>query len=186
MGLRVSAICLILAACQQTNDITVFEGATIFDGRGSTITGAVITVQAGRILEVGPAGQVNAPSGAARIDLRGKWVIPGLIDAHVHIAEWMFPRLVAWGVTTVRDMHNDSVTAARVADLANLRGDATPRVLTSGAAIDGPGSVLEGATIAADANAGRRAVGARAIAGVAWIKLYTHITPSLLNATGCR
>jgi imidazolonepropionase-like amidohydrolase len=38
----------------------------------------------GRISAVGPAASVPIPAGATVVDARGKWVVPGLIDAHVH------------------------------------------------------------------------------------------------------
>jgi imidazolonepropionase-like amidohydrolase len=44
----------------------------------------VIVITGERVSSVGPAGSVPVPSGATVIDARGKWIVPGLIDAHVH------------------------------------------------------------------------------------------------------
>nr|PZN58242.1 MAG: amidohydrolase [Bacteroidota bacterium] len=70
----------------QTSDTKAFTGATIFDGTGSDpILNGVIVVRDGRIVSVGPAETTDIPDGAERLDLSGKWVIPGLINAHGHV-----------------------------------------------------------------------------------------------------
>ena len=45
---------------------------------------SVILIADGRISAVGPADSVAIPAGATVVDARGKWIVPGLIDAHVH------------------------------------------------------------------------------------------------------
>ena len=65
---------------------TVFEGARLIVGDGSApIENAVIVVIGDRIASVGRRGEVVAPSGAARVDIAGKTVMPALIDDHVHM-----------------------------------------------------------------------------------------------------
>ncbi len=65
---------------------TVYSGATLFDGTGRPpIENAYVVVGDGRILAVGDADMVPSPDGAAHVDISGKWLIPGLIDAHVHL-----------------------------------------------------------------------------------------------------
>jgi imidazolonepropionase-like amidohydrolase len=66
---------------------TVYEGARLIIGDGSApIDNAAFVVQGGRFTQVGRAGQVQVPAGAARVDLRGKTVMPTIIDTHVHLA----------------------------------------------------------------------------------------------------
>ena len=61
-------------------------GATIIDGTGSPpIRDGVIVVQGDRIAAVGPRSSVRVPAGARVIDAAGKHVIPGLMDANVHL-----------------------------------------------------------------------------------------------------
>jgi hypothetical protein len=65
-----------------------------------------VIVQDGRITQVGPANRIKVPPAAFRIDGRGKYLMPGLIDMHVHqFADFRETLLfVANGVTTVRNM----------------------------------------------------------------------------------
>ena len=62
-------------------------GATIIDGTGKApLANGVVVITDGRIAAVGALGEVAIPDGAKRIDARGKYVIPGLMDANVHLA----------------------------------------------------------------------------------------------------
>ncbi|MBI2185919.1 MAG: amidohydrolase family protein [Acidobacteria bacterium] len=66
--------------------VTAFEGAQIIVGDGSApIENATILVRDSRIEQVGPSGQVQVPEGATRVNLAGKTVMPGILDAHVHL-----------------------------------------------------------------------------------------------------
>jgi len=67
--------------------VTVFEGARLIAGDGSApIDNAVFIVDGARFTQVGRAGQLQIPVGARRIDLRGKTVMPAIIDTHTHLA----------------------------------------------------------------------------------------------------
>jgi imidazolonepropionase-like amidohydrolase len=59
-------------------------GATVVDGTAAPIHDAVVLVQGDRITAVGPRARVGLPKGITIVDGRGKWVTPGLVDAHVH------------------------------------------------------------------------------------------------------
>src|SRR6185295_15918093 len=59
----------------------------LVDGKGKTLTNADIVVEGGKITHIG--GKQTLPKGGREIDLRGKTVLPGLIDAHVHL-NWYF------------------------------------------------------------------------------------------------
>jgi len=63
-------------------------GGTIWDGTGrAPIRDGVVLVRDGRIEAVGSRRQVRLPAGVDSIDARGKWVLPGLIDTHVHFSQ---------------------------------------------------------------------------------------------------
>src|SRR5215471_2861415 len=83
--------CLFLAAvlmAQPQAGVSVIQGATIITGTGRpAIRNGAIIIDMGRIRDIGPRNEVRVPNNAQMIDARGKWVIPGLIDAHVHFSQ---------------------------------------------------------------------------------------------------
>lgn len=72
------------ASAQANAPVTVIRNATVFTVSGGVIENGSILVRNGRIAAVGPT--VDVPRGAVEIDATGKFVTPGLIDAHSHIA----------------------------------------------------------------------------------------------------
>ncbi len=63
-------------------------GATLVDGTGSdAVPDAVVLVEEGRIRCAGPREGCPIPEGARVRDLRGRWIVPGLVDAHVHYSQ---------------------------------------------------------------------------------------------------
>ena len=76
-----------LLAAQAPNAVTVFEGARLIVGDGSApIENSAFVVNGNRFTQVGRGGQVQVPAGARRVDLRGKTVMPAIIDTHTHLA----------------------------------------------------------------------------------------------------
>jgi imidazolonepropionase-like amidohydrolase len=67
----------------------VLRGATAFDGNGETIRNSIIVIQDGRIVAVG-GSETEVPQHAEIIDLSGKFITPGLVDAHVHFSQTGF------------------------------------------------------------------------------------------------
>jgi imidazolonepropionase-like amidohydrolase len=118
----------------------VLVGGTLIDGTGrDPVPDSVVVIEKGRIVDAGPKSRVNIPSGAQRVDARGKTILPGLWDMHAHFeqVEWG-PIYLAAGATTVRDCGNEFefITAVRDA-VANGRG-LGPRLLLAGI-VDGTG-----------------------------------------------
>jgi imidazolonepropionase-like amidohydrolase len=115
-------------------------GGTLIDGTGrDPVPDSVVVIEKGRIVEAGPKSRVKIPSGAQKVDARGKTILPGLWDMHAHFeqVEWG-PIYLAAGATTVRDCGNEFefITAVRDA-VANGRG-LGPRLLLAGI-VDGTG-----------------------------------------------
>jgi len=67
--------------------VTVFDGARLIVGDGSVIENATLVVDDTRLVQVGRTGEVEAPAGAARVDLTGRTVMPAIIDAHTHLSQ---------------------------------------------------------------------------------------------------
>ena len=66
----------------------VLRAAHLFDGINPPIEDGVVVVDAGRIVDAGPADTVAVPDAAERMDLRERALLPGLIDAHIHLQGW--------------------------------------------------------------------------------------------------
>ncbi|MET0212139.1 MAG: amidohydrolase family protein [Vicinamibacterales bacterium] len=74
------------AAQRRASAQTLFEGARLISGDGSApLDNAAILVDGETIVKIGKKGEVQLPSGARRVDLTGKTVIPGLVAAHGHV-----------------------------------------------------------------------------------------------------
>ncbi|MGH9861380.1 MAG: amidohydrolase family protein, partial [Candidatus Acidiferrales bacterium] len=111
-GTRPAFMVLFLAffstsAAAQRSGAIVIVNANVIDGvAAEPIRGATVVVRNGRIAEVrAEAAQAQAEAGARVIDLKGKWLLPGFIDGHVHITDRSGARLaLRSGVTTARSM----------------------------------------------------------------------------------
>jgi imidazolonepropionase-like amidohydrolase len=115
----------------------------------------------------------------------GRWIIPGLIDAHVHLTQaagWAPARYLAWGVTTVRDMHGPLNSVISVRRRSNTGTTGSPRLYAAGAMIDGLPTTYSDAIGVNGENDARKAVDRLVSAGVDFIKIYTHVDPPLLRA----
>ena len=75
-----------------TAQSTALVGATVIDGTGRPgVANAVVVVTGDRLSCVGTATQCSVPAGATRVDVSGRFITPGLVDAHVHFVQtgWM-------------------------------------------------------------------------------------------------
>ncbi len=83
-------------------------GATLINGLGGpALPNATVVIEEGRFSRVGPAAATPVPAGATAIDCRGRFLIPGLVDMHVHTQtpeREHLPLFLAAGVTTVLDL----------------------------------------------------------------------------------
>ncbi len=102
---------------------TAFVGATIWDGTGaSAIPNAVMVVRAGRVQSVGPANEVAVPAGATEVRLDGRFVTPGLVNAHGHVGGINDPltdlgRYARFGITTVNSLGGEPDAAEPLRDV---------------------------------------------------------------------
>ena len=75
-----------LAAQNVGSGAVLFEGARLITGeRAAPITDSAVLVQGTRIAAAGPRGTIKAPAGATVIDVRGKTIMPAIVDAHSHL-----------------------------------------------------------------------------------------------------
>ncbi|MDX1645307.1 MAG: amidohydrolase family protein, partial [Thermoanaerobaculia bacterium] len=107
----------------------------------------VVVVAGNRIEAVGRLGEVEIPADAEHVDVSGKTVIPGLVDAHAHGAQareeitpeqnWgMFANL-AFGVTTLHDPSNDTSSVFSAAEMQRAGRIVAPRIFSTGTILYG-------------------------------------------------
>ncbi|GGZ03450.1 amidohydrolase [Novosphingobium colocasiae] len=73
---------------------TALVGGTVFDGRGQRIENGTVLLKDGKVEAVGGA-DLAVPEGYDRIDARGKFVTPGVIDIHSHLGDYPSPSVEA-------------------------------------------------------------------------------------------
>ena len=115
-------------------------GGTLIDGTGrDPVPDSVVVIEKGRIVDAGSKSRVKIPSGAQKVDARGKTILPGLWDMHAHFeqVEWG-PIYLAAGATTVRDCGNEFEFITAVRDAVASGHGLGPRLLLAGI-VDGTG-----------------------------------------------
>ena len=126
-----------------------------------------VLIDDGRIVAITDPRTAPIPAGALRVDGRGRFLIPGLVDLHVHLFngysrrppnDWTFPLFVANGVTGVREMNADAAALTQVRQWRRERDEGArimPRLLATGVAVRGdtPDDAVRRVDAAADAGA---------------------------------
>lgn len=153
---------------------------TVIDGTGAPARAEqTVVIEGSRIRSVGDA---RIPKDAQVIDGRGKYLIPGLWDMHVHLLakpEKAFPKLLANGITGIRNMHLEAedplVTAVRLRREVESGAMEGPHIAANGPMIDGPIPVWSAAVTAGDAASARRAALAMKQGGADFVKVYDFL-----------
>lgn len=114
---------------------------TMSDDSGGVIENGTILVDQNRIVAVGSADSIDVPSNARSVDVSGKTIIPGLIDAHAHgpqgaglIPQQNFENYatLALGVTTVFDPSNDATAIFAASEMQRAGTILAPRIYSTG------------------------------------------------------
>src|ERR1700751_6133990 len=189
ISLRISALLvgLVFSAALGTAQETVlaFTHVNLIDATGSPVKADMTVIVEGKqISQIGKSDATPLPKGARVMDGRGKYLIPGLWDMHVHevFGDWIpadekiTPVLfVANGVTGVRDMGGDLETLkgwrSRIAE-GKLLG---PRMIISGPMLDGPVPQFPSSAPVKDAAEGRRIVDNLQKNGADFIKIQSLV-----------
>ncbi len=181
---------LVCAARAEAQRAIVITHVSVIDARDSLPRlDQTVVVRGNRIIASASAGSVRVPANARVIDGRGKFVIPGLWDMHVHTVtvagRQMLGLYVANGVTGVRDMAGEWPT------IRQWRGEiargtlAGPRIVASGPYIEG-GDVPIAHLLARNAAEARVAVDSLVALGVDFIKVHGQLTPATYFAIARR
>src|SRR5262249_49015041 len=153
-------------------------GVTVIDATGAPARpDMTVVVASDRITAVGKSGEVRVLEGARVVDGKGKYLIPGLWDMHVHTAGPSFLTLyLAKGVTGVRDMHAiDTDATFGLRKQVQEGKQPGPRVVAAGPLVDGPKPFVPSSLVAANAAEGREAVRKLKKMGADFVKVYTKL-----------
>ncbi|HEX3151978.1 MAG TPA: amidohydrolase family protein [Gemmataceae bacterium] len=152
MRISIGIVALTIYCAQPTSTVfaqgVVVRGGSLFDPvAGSMAPVQAIVIDGEKIVAVGtPKKPVDLPKGARVIDANGKFILPGLIDAHVHLVhrlnfahvtgDEVLPLFLANGVTTVRDTGDEIVAQTLVAHFAAAHPGRCPRVFMASFLLD--------------------------------------------------
>ncbi|MBX9602266.1 MAG: amidohydrolase family protein [Bryobacteraceae bacterium] len=167
---------LFAASCAAADPPLALRNVTVVDpARGAVKEGQTVLIRGGRIAATGT--EVRVPRGAREIDAGGKFLIPGLWDAHVHLVlgtEIAFPALLANGVTSVRDMGGDLTRVDEWRRRIRAGEIDGPTIYRAGPYVDGPKDAPDRLVIrtAAEARAAVRSLQKR---GVDFIKIHNAV-----------
>jgi imidazolonepropionase-like amidohydrolase len=161
--------------------------ARLFDPEtGATFSDSTVVVSGNRVVAVGRDGEVPVPAGAEVVDARGRMLLPGLWDMHQHFSENDGILDLAAGVTSGRDLANDTdqlLAMRRRWDSGKAIG---PRVVMAGF-IDGPGPFAGPSKVLVDTEEeALAAVDRYAELGYVQVKLYSSLDPKLVPAIVAR
>ena len=111
----------------------VLAHANVIDGRGAEPRRDVsVVIEGGKIASILDASRPHPP-GASVIDVGGHWVMPGLVDAHVHFADVAAARTaLSTGATTVRTMHVERFLDIQIREAHRLGDPSLPDVVAAG------------------------------------------------------
>jgi hypothetical protein len=167
----------------------VLQGGTLIDGSGrEPLENAVVVIEGNRIKAVGKQGEVTVPAGSRLVDMKGKTLLPGYIDGHCHLADFMGEIYLNLGVTTCPDIttNSDDWTMAQRDGTAmgKIRG---PRIWSTGARLVGaPPSWARGGTergyLVRTPEEGRAAVRKKKELGLDILKLNEYVAPDVARA----
>lgn len=160
-------IVLALAACSQPqNTMVAYVGATLIDGTGAEpVPNAIVLVDNGRVVAAGPVAAISFPSGTQQVDLTGKFIVPGIINAHGHVGdvkgiegghysqENIIDNLeiyARYGVTTVVSLGGDGPEAVPLRAVNDSTSTGRARLFIAGRVIQGANP--QSATAMVDSN----------------------------------
>ncbi|MCB5906992.1 amidohydrolase family protein [Streptomyces pinistramenti] len=118
---------------QHAGDLVV-EGGTLLDpATGDVTEDAVVVIRGGVVRAAGARARTEVPDGAPRLDAHGRWVLPGLVDAHIHLNTATEARdAVRKGATSARSGSTNFYQDIAVRELARQAPEQAPRLRAAG------------------------------------------------------
>jgi imidazolonepropionase-like amidohydrolase len=157
-------------------------GATVLPmDRETPLVGHTVVVRGDKIAMIAPSATLDTKD-AQVIDAKGKWIVPGLADMHVHTwGERDFAMYLLNGVTTVRDMFGSPQQLAWREQIMRGQIDG-PTLILAGPIVDGDPPTWPGSAVVTTPDAAKTVVQEQKRAGYDLIKVYGGLTPSVYEA----
>ncbi|MEE8339464.1 MAG: amidohydrolase family protein [Xanthomonadales bacterium] len=158
----VAWIQLLPVFAQQSNaEILVIHGGTLIDGNGGPpVQDALIIIRGNRVESVSSGAQASYPADALVLDANGKFILPGLMDAHAHYAGWMAELNLHYGVTSIFSIGSGGEWALAQRDAINAGKIPGPRNFVAVGSLAGAKiSALSARSGAAGGLSGRQVAG---------------------------
>jgi len=179
-----------IAFAQSPAQAIAITHVSVVDGRAPRPRAdQTVVVRGDRIIWVGPAASARIPPGATLIDGRGRFLIPGLWDMHVHTVmpggRKVLPLYIANGVTGVRDMAGDLDTLRAWRSQITAGTLVGPRLVVSGPYLEGGDQPIPH-VLARTPDEGRTGVDSLVTLGVDFIKVHTQLRPETFYAIARR
>lgn len=180
----IAVLILPIASTGGQSGETVIVGGTLIDGRGGApVPDAVVVLRGNRIAAAGKRNSVKYSKDSKVINAEGKYILPGLIDEHVHYAEWMGELFLAHGVTTVKDTGNPVEWLSALNKAITEGRTAGPRLFYTGNSLTSRAAPTKDHHLGLkDAAMARAAVKILNKQGASAGKVHQQITPELLRA----
>jgi imidazolonepropionase-like amidohydrolase len=166
----------------RAGDVIVTHVSVVPMDRPGALPDYTVVIRGDRIAAMAPSDAVDLAPGATVVDGRGKWLMPGLADMHVHIQHDRDLTLyVAAGVTLVRNMFGGERQLAWRAEIA--RGARLgPTLLTAGPIIDGDPPVWPGSVTLTEPAQAEAIVAAQQAKGYDFLKAYSRLPRAAYEA----
>ncbi len=159
----------------------VIQGGRLIDGNGGKpVDNTTILIEGKRIKNVATE-KIDVPREARIIDAKGKTVLPGFIDNHIHYRGFMGELLLAHGVTSVRDLGNPLEWILALRDAINLGKITGPRIFGAGGGFYGHATAAHHMAVT-DVEEARKMARNLVKLGVDYLKIHLGVSLEIIKA----
>lgn len=164
-----------------TEPIAIVHANVLPMTNGGALEDHAILIEGDRIAWIGPTSEVSIPEGAEVVDAGGRWVVPGLVDLHVHLERADLEAYVRHGVTTVRNMWGFPDVWAMKSEIesGSIPG---PTIYSVSSGVDGTPPSWPLTQFVTDPSQADSVVALQAANGYRTLKIYQNLTREAYDA----
>lgn len=168
----------------ESDILAVTHASVIPMDRERVLPDHTVLIRDGRVAALGPSSEIDSPAASEVVDAGGRYLLPGLVDVHVHLrARSELAIYLRYGVTTVVNMRGspDHVRLRRQIEQGDV---VSPRLYTTGPLLDGDPPIRpgDGTRVVATPEAAAEVVQEHVVQGYDLVKVYNHLRPDVLKS----